>query len=46
MTKRSAALSAAISLFDCSTDGIATTPSAVATKLAKRRGDSKPSEPG
>ena len=34
ITNRSAALPAAISLFDCGIDGIATTPSIVATKFA------------
>ena len=45
MTKRSAALPPAISLFESGTDGIATTPSALATKFANSRGSSKPSDP-
>ncbi len=45
ITKRSAALSAAISLFEEGSDGTATTPSIVATKFANSLGSSKPSEP-
>src|SRR5581483_9351541 len=45
ITNRSLALSAAIRRFEFGTEGIATTPSSVATKLTNRRGSSKPSGP-
>ena len=45
ITNRSDSLSSAISLFDCGSDGSATIPSIVSTKLAKSVGPSKPSEP-